>query len=315
MHATNTFLVRENIDLTALLNSPNEQKLLLIERYSNILVSQIEKKKLFLNLASDLQNAYQAVLPDPQAEDYYQKVTAVKIIATRIREVGQQSIDVSQVKKDMEDLLDKSIQAGEYNISQPKRIKDLSALDANALHDFFLKLENKHLQVESLRSEVEQKITEMMQRNRYRARFMERLNELLHRYNSDNHDVDQMFDDLIGLAKSLNEEEQRAAKEKLSEEELAIFDLLLKEKLNPDEVEKIRSVTRTLLDKLKESKLVPEWREWESTRAGVKTTILNILYDALPDPAYSEQDCELKGVEVYNFVYEHYRDANHFVAY
>ncbi|MDR3478584.1 MAG: type I restriction endonuclease subunit R [Gammaproteobacteria bacterium] len=308
------FLNGENVDLSALLSAPNEEKLRLLECYANILVGNLEKKKAFLNLASDLQHAYQSVLPDPAADDYYHEVTAVRVIASRIRDVGAMSIDVSQVKQDLEDLLDKSIQAGEYVISPNRKIKDLSALDANALHDFFASIENKNMQVESLRAELEEKIIDMVKRNKMRAKFMDRLSALLQKYNSGAHDIDQVFDDLIDLAKSLNEEEQRAAKENLSEEELAIFDLLLKENINPKEVDKIRVVARDLLKKLKEEKLVSEWREWEATRAGVKTTIFDVLYSELPEPTFSEQECESKGLEVYNFVYQHYQDATHFVS-
>lgn len=102
-------------------------------------------------------------------------------------------------------------------------------------------------------------------------------------------------------------------RENLTEEELAIFDLLLKEPLNPDETEKVRIVARDLLALLKAEKLVLDWRERETTRAGVKTTINNVIYPGLPETKYSEKDCETKGLEVYNFVYEHYQDAKHFV--
>ena len=90
--------------------------------------------------------------------------------------------------------------------------------------------------------------------------------------------------------------------------------MLLKENLNPDEVGRIRIVAHELLSKLKVEKLVIDWREWESTRAGVKTTISDILYSDLPEPTYSEKDCEAKSFEVYNFVYEHYKDAENFVG-
>lgn len=304
------FLRDEQIDIDVLLKVPNEQKILLIGKYANTIIGLPEKKKAFLNLASDLQSAYQSVLPAPDAEDYYDQVTAIRVIASRVRDVGAQSIDVSQVQKDLEDLLDKSIQAGEYVIPQHKRVKDLSSLDANALHDFFAALENKNLQTECMRAELEQKIKEMMKRNKKRGRFMERLNSILQQYNSGAHDIDQLFDDLVDLAKSLDEEDQRAVKENLSEEELAIFDLLLKENLNPDEVEKVRKASHELLAKLKTEKLVLDWREKESARAGVKTTIVDILYNSLPEPTYTQQECDAKGLEVYNFVYERYREAN-----
>jgi type I restriction enzyme R subunit len=297
-----------------LLKAPAEQKLLLLEKYANRLVGVEETKKQFLNMAGDIYSAYQSVLPDPEAEDYYKEVTAIRVIAARIRDVSEQNIDVTQVKRDLEDLLDKSIQAGEYVIPQHKKVKDLSMLDADALQAFFAKLENKNMQVESMKGEIEQKITAMVKRNKTRLKFMDRLNSLLEMYNSGAHDIHKLFDELVDLARDLNEEEQRAVKEHLTEEELAIFDLLLKENLNPDETEKIRKVAKELLQKLKREKLVLDWREKEATRAGVKITISKIVWNKLPEPTYSEQDCTIKENEVYNFIYEHYLDAEHFVA-
>ena len=302
------FLVGIRIEIDPLLSAPSEQKLLLLERYTDILLGDQEMKKQFLNLAGDVQNAYRSVLPNPDAEDFYREVTALRVLASRVRDVGSQSVDVSQVKKDVEDLLDKSIQAGEYVIKAHKKIKDLSALDVDALHEFFAGLEGKNTQVEALSAELEKKITEMVRRNKKRARFMERLVSLLHEYNSGAHDVDQLFDDLVELAKDLDEEEQRAVRLNLSEEELAIFDVLVKEDLNPDEVASVKSVTHELLENLKPL-LVPYWRDFETNRAGVKVTISDYLLSKLPEPTYTEKECELKGFEIYNFVYEHYQDA------
>jgi len=306
------FLSSEKIELAPLLEAPGDQKLLLLESYTNTIIGNPEKKKRFLNLAADLHNAYQSVLPDPSAEDYYKEVTAIRVLASRIRDVGSQSIDVTQVKKDLEDLLDKSIQAGQYIIPQHKKVKDLSALDADALHAFFAKLDNKNIQVESMSAELEQKITEMVRKNKKRARFMERLTSLLHEYNSGAHDIDQLFDELINLAKDLNEEEQRAVKENLNEDELAIFDLLVKDNLNPDEVKKVKGATQELLEKLKPL-LVPHWRDFETNRAEVKIAISDLFFAELPDPTYTPKDCEMKGLEVYNFVYERYQDNRGFV--
>jgi len=279
-----------------------------------MLLARHDRKKVFLNLNADLQNAYQSVLPDPSADQYYHEVTAIRVIASRIRDVGAISIDVSEVKKDLENLLDKSIQTGQYVIASHRKVKNLTTLDANALQEFFASVENKHIQIEGMRAELESKIIEMIKRNKTRTKFMDRLKAVLDQYNSGAQDVDQVFDDLVDLAKSLNEEEQRHVKENLSQEELAIFDLLLKENLNPDEVDKIRAVSRELLQKLKTEKLVSDWREWEATRAGVKTTIFDTLYADLPEPTYTEEECETKGSEVYNFIYQHYSHTDHLSA-
>lgn len=313
LNTVKQFLSVIQIEINPLLEAPGDQKLLLLEKYANLIIDKQEIKKKFLNLASDLQSAYRSVLPDPSAEDYYKEVTAVRVLASRIRDVGAQSVDVTQVKKDLEDLLDKSIQAGEYIISAHKKVKDLSKLDAEALHTFFAGLENKNLQVEAMSAELEQKIAEMVRKNKKRAKFMDRLLALLQEYNSGAHDVDKLFDDLISLAKDLSVEEQRAVKENLSEEELAIFDLLVKENLNPDEVAKIKGTAHELLENLKPL-LVPHWRDFETNRSGVKSAISDILFEKLPAPTYTEQDCEFKRLEVYNFVYENYRDNKNLVT-
>jgi type I restriction enzyme R subunit len=306
---TNEFLKKDDIDIQVLLKAPGEQKLLLLDQYANSIIGDQEKKKKFLNMASEVNSNYHSVLPDPEAENYYHEVTAIKVLASRIRDVSSESIDVSQVKKDLEELLDKSIQAGEYVIKQHKKIKDLSTLDADALHDFFAGLDNKNLQVEAMSAELEKKIEMMVKKNKKRAHFMERLNSLLKEYNSGAHDIDQLFNNLVELAKDLTKEEQRAVKENLSEEELAIFDLLVKESLNPTEVAEIKKTSHEILLSIKPL-LVPHWRDFETNRAGVKITITDLLYSKLPEPTYTENDCEAKGNEVYNFVFENFVNAD-----
>lgn len=306
---TNEFLKKDDIDIQVLLKAPGEQKLLLLDQYANSIIGDQEKKKKFLNMASEVNSNYRSVLPDPEAEDYYHEVTAIKVLASRIRDVSSENIDVSQVKKDLEELLDKSIQAGEYVIKQHKKIKDLSTLDADALHDFFAGLDNKNLQVEAMSAELEKKIEMMVRKNKKRAHFMERLNSLLKEYNSGAHDIDQLFDNLVELAKDLTKEEQRAVKENLSEEELAIFDLLVKESLNPTEVAEIKKTSHEILLSIRPL-LVPHWRDFETNRAGVKIAITDLLYSNLPEPTYTENDCEAKGNEVYNFVFENFVNAD-----
>lgn len=308
LHTVKEFLSAEQIDLGILLEATSQKKLLLLDQYADMIIGKPEKKKEFLNLAGCLQSAYLSVLPDPDAEDCYKETVAVRTLAALIRSVGSQDIDVSQVKKDLEDLLDKSIQTGEYIISPYKKIKDLSALDADALHDFFANLNNKNLQAEAMRVELEQKTAEMIRKNKKRISFAERLASLLQKYNSGTQDQEGFFDELVAFAKDLDKEGQRAAKEGLNESELAVFDLLTKDNLNPDEIASIKSVAQELLAKLK-PRLVPHWRDFEPNRSGVKSDISDLLFEKLPEPTYTEKECEIKGVEVYNFVYENYQDA------
>ncbi|KKL25970.1 hypothetical protein LCGC14_2399950, partial [marine sediment metagenome] len=138
---------------------------------------------------------------------------------------------------------------------------------------------------------------------------LDRLNSLIREYNSGSRDLDSFFDELLVLAKELSEEDVRAIKENLTEEELAIFDLLVKENLNPNEVEKVKKVAHELITKLKKEKFVLDWKRKEETRADVKITIRDTLYDNLPEPAYSKKDCEDRTQKVYFHIYDSYVDA------
>jgi type I restriction enzyme R subunit len=65
---------------------------------------------------------------------------------------------------------------------------------------------------------------------------------------------------------SLQAEEQRHIAEHLSEEELTVFDMLLKSEengipLTDKEREGVKRIVRTLLETLKREKLVLDWRK------------------------------------------------------
>ena len=305
---TREFLKKLDLNVNDLLKAKDAEKIRLVDVFTNRILQDEQTKKGFLDLASDAYQLYKSVLPEPKAEDYYQEVTAYKVIASRIKEVIEEEADVSRVKKDLEDLLDRSIKAGEFVIKEPK-LKDLSQIDFEALRKFFDDTENKNIAAESLSADLEEKIKEMARKNKLRKHFLDRLNSLIHEYNSGSRDLDAFFEELLVLAKELSEEDRRAVKEKLTEEELAIFDLLVKEKLNPDEVDRVKKVAHELLAKLKTEKFVLDWKRKEETRADVKITIRDMLYDNLPEPTYSEKDCEDRTQKVYFHIYDNYVDA------
>jgi type I restriction enzyme R subunit len=92
----------------------------------------------------------------------------------------------------------------------------------------------------------------------------------------------------------------------LTEEELVVFDLLTKTDivLTDEEVAEVKKVAKSLLAKLKQEKLVLDWRKQQTTRAIVFTTIKDIL-DELPR-AYSKEVYERKCDAVYQHFYESY---------
>lgn len=305
---TRQFLKSIELDINELLEAQDVEKIRLVDVFTNRILQDEKTKQQYLELAGDAYKYYRAVLPEPKAEDYYQEVTAYKVIVSRIREVIDEDTDVSQVKKDLENLLDRSIRAGEYVIKDKPKLKDLSKIDFNALRKFFDDSDTKNIEAEHLSAELEEKIKEMIRKNKLRKHFLDRLNKLLHEYNSGSHDLDVFFDQLVELAKELSAEDARAISLNLTEEELAVFDILRKENLNPNEIDQVKKVAKELLSKLKTEKLVLDWKRKEETRADVKITIRDMLYDELPGPTYTEPDCEDRSQKVYLHIYDNYVD-------
>ena len=93
----------------------------------------------------------------------------------------------------------------------------------------------------------------MVRENKKRPDFLEKCQKLIDAYNSSSHNLEAFFKELMTFAQNLTEEEQRAHRENLTEEELAIFDLLTQPepRLSEKEKDEVKKVAKELLAKLK----------------------------------------------------------------
>ena len=129
---------------------------------------------------------------------------------------------------------------------------------------------------------------------------------MIDEYNAGSSNVETFFAKLMAFTKKLNDEEKRGLAEQLTEEELVIFDLLTKPDmtLTKQEAAEVKKVAKSLLEKLKQEKLVLDWRKQQTTRAMVLVAIKDVL-DDLPR-AYSKELYEQKCDLVYQHFYEAY---------
>lgn len=93
--------------------------------------------------------------------------------------------------------------------------------------------------------------------------------------------------------------------EGLNEDELALFDLLFKEKISKTDRERLKQASRSLLASLQDLlKPIQGWTQKESTQAEVKVFILDNLYRSLPRPLFSEDETEEVAARVYDYVWQ-----------
>ena len=147
----------------------------------------------------------------------------------------------------------------------------------------------------------------MVRLNRSRMDYLEKFQQMIDDYNAGSMNVEEFFERLVEFANKLSAEESRAVAEQLSEEELAVFDLLTKPAidLKGKEVQQIKRAARELLEKLKKSKLVLDWRKRQQARAAVRVTIRDVLDEGLPS-AFTPERFQEKCDVVYQHVYDSY---------
>ena len=264
-----------------------------------------ELKKKYLSHASKVVRLYKAILPDPKANDFAPKKTVLVVLAEKIRSFMEEA-SIEDVLKQVEDVLDQSIATTGYVIHQTETsmLIDLSKLDFDALRAHFEKGRQRTIAA-MLQSLVGKKLEQMVNKNKARMELLAKFKKLIDEYNKglDVHDFVKQIEDFIKL---LNEEDKRGVVENLTEEELAVFDILAKPtpELTASEKEHVKQIARKLLQTLKESKLVLDWKKRFSTHAAVRVAVADIL-DELPR-VYTPELYEEKAEAVFMHVFESY---------
>ncbi|MCS6264111.1 MAG: type I restriction endonuclease subunit R [Nitrospira sp.] len=276
------------------------------------LISPDPLRKDFLGQESWVRTLFQAVKPDPSALECASRVACLTTIAETIRErTGDGPADISAVMADLNKILDASVAADGFHIPQGKSghgVIDLTKIDFDALAKRFGKSKTRNIDLEQLKAAIRSQLDTLVRVNRTRADYLTKFEELIESYNAGSRNIDELFKELLALSCSLNEEQERHIRERLSEEELVVFDILTRPapQLSTEERAEVKKVARDMLQKLKQL-LVLNWRQKASARSQIKLTIEDLLDQGLPR-AYTPDLYQQKCSAVFEHVYETYGD-------
>lgn len=303
--AAREFCAPVGVNIDAIFAAQKLARLALISQAVEALVAPDERRRGFFRVASAAARAYKALLPDERAAPYLKPVATLHVLAEALRgKLGP--VDISAVSAKIEALLDENIEG--VAITAPiiegdeagGRV-DLSAIDFEKLAKLFAS--RPRTAAEKLRSEAEANVNEMATRNPTRVGLVEKLEKLVEQYNLGTVNVEAFFEALKALVAEMQEEERRAAREGLTEDELAIFDLLTQPepKLTKAQETAVKKVARELLGKLQEQMAVAQWQAKQQTRAAVQSTIRFTLNE-LPEEPYPEPLWNEKVDAVWDFI-------------
>lgn len=305
------FCAGMGIDLMAIVSTPLENRLEALQKAMDVILEAGEDKvKAYLLLAGQVARTFKAILPDAEANAYAPMSVLVAYLGAMIKAL-RPTPDISGVMSDLDALLDDSIATEGYRIGDrpaAEALIDLSQIDFAALQQKFA-MGKKATETEKLKGQIEKKLEKMVRENKGRIDFMETFKKLIDSYNASSHNLEAFFKDLMDFAQNLTDEEQRSHRENLTEEELAIFDLLTQPEpeLSDKEKGEVKKVAKDLLAKLKAEKLVLDWRLKTQTKADVERTIRD-FYIKLP-MAYTPDLKKDKRVKTYAHIYENYFGA------
>ncbi|HEY4930887.1 MAG TPA: type I restriction enzyme endonuclease domain-containing protein [Terriglobales bacterium] len=147
----------------------------------------------------------------------------------------------------------------------------------------------------------------MLASNPLRMDYYKKYQEIIADYNreKDRATVEATFAQLVALAASLDVEQRRAAEEGLSDDELALFDLLFKDNVSKSDRERLKQASKKLLSSLEDLlRPMEDWTEKSTTQAEVKIFILDTLYRSLPRPPFTEEEIEEVTDRVYSFIWQ-----------
>jgi type I restriction enzyme R subunit len=173
--------------------------------------------------------------------------------------------------------------------------------------EFAKKVKRKASALQDIRQIVEDKLALMLQRNSQRMDYYKKYSEIVADYNrqKDRVTIEETFAKLMDLAKRLDAEQRRATQEGLSEDELALFDLIKKENLSRADREQVKLASQGLLAAVR--KLIApleRWTEKEQTQAEVEVLILDYLFERLPTPPFSENEKQAVAKQIYQHVWQ-----------
>lgn len=254
--------------------------------------------------------------PDPAALEFSGRVACIAAIADAIRaKLNPNPADISEVMGDIGQLLDASIE-GVAVKEGPAVVMDLPKIDFGALAAKFKESKHKNTDLEVLKAAIRAQLEKLIRLNRTRADFAEKFEKLIESYNAGSRSIEELFEELLELSRSLSDEQQRHVRENLTEEELVVFDILTRPtpELSGDERTEVKKVARELLTRLRQL-LVLNWRQKSSARSQIKLAIEDVLDTGLPR-AYEKQLYQQKRAALFEHLFESYpeRDAGVYAA-
>jgi type I restriction enzyme, R subunit len=257
-------------------------------------------------MADDIVARFRGIFPNPALYEYDKQENAIAAIYNRLQE-SRETPDVSEMLQALYEVVDTAVITDTIAVNDPPLRYELTNIDVSRLQAEFDRA-CPNTRMLNLREKIEKRLQAMIARNPTRVDLYERYQEIVAEYNKDKDaaEVQKVFEDLLRFNDGLDQEQRRYLREGLdNEDQLAVFDLLQKESLTRNEREKIKEVSKKLLERLLGGKLqIDHWREKATAHAQVQAEIIKHLFVNLPGGIYSDHEISARADAVFAHLFQ-----------
>ena len=314
------YMKQYGFDLPSLVYAADFTKLALVQAGANAMCISEETKKRFEVMARELFRLFKYVEKQEISDDNRARKNAISAVYDQMQKKRSHSdntglmIQLHNIVSEYINVFNPADRSGEGDAKDliESRRFDISHIDFSRLQQEFARVKNKNLLMKDLQELIDERLDNMMKRNPSRINYYERYQTIIQEYNAeqDKATIEKTFIDLTNFVNSLDDEEKRYVREGFdSDEELAIYDLLIKDSLTPAEIKKVKILAKVLLERIKvKISELDHWTEKEETQAAVEVIIRDTLWSELPQ-SYNESTVNEYRQRIYEFVYSAYPAA------
>lgn len=299
-----TFLQSLGVSLDSInRESSTFDKLEVLREAYNTVIANDENKNKFKVITNTMINLYEASKPEIFERHWdNEKFSPLAYIHGLMHNMIDDE-KIQRARNRMATVLDSSVMAAASEDGQKEfaihgtKIIDLSKINVEELRAEIKQATYKAIEIDDLKAFLEKALQDMINKNCTRMQFSQRFKNIIDRYNAGGSENEDYYEQLVKLLEELQKEQERPDREGLTEEELEVYDLLVRgKKLTQAEEQKVKLAAKNLFKKLTEEKeelLVVDWYKDEQPRLKVKSAIEYALNEDLPE-SYDKDSFDAK---------------------
>jgi type I restriction enzyme R subunit len=236
-----------------LIEADNFFKLCLLKEAANAMCETAEIRKTYCTYATTLLKLWKYLDREDITLELKRQKDAIEAIYKELQKKRKHA-DITDLSVAINEIVNEHIQidatiAAESEIS---RCFDISGINFDLLRQEFAKSKEKNLILKDIQDLLQERIAQMLSQNPTRVNFYEKYQEIIREYNQEQNrvNIEQTFEELMQLSTQLTEEEKRYVREGFeNDEQLSMYDLLMKDNLSKGDINKLKKVAVDLLAK------------------------------------------------------------------